>query len=62
MNEWVTICGLSFASAWIEKFKQEAKMTTEKSKGLRKQLIPKRLTKIQCMKIIIECVIICFIS
>ena len=43
VNEWVTIRGFSFASAWIEKFKQEAKMTTEKSKGLRKQLIPKKV-------------------
>ena len=43
VNEWVTAHGFSFASAWIEKFKQEAKMTTEKSKGLRKQLIPKKV-------------------
>lgn len=41
VNEWVTIRGFSYASAWVEKLKQETKMTTEKSKGLRKQLIPK---------------------
>jgi len=40
VNEWATIRGFSYASAWIEKFKQDKKMTTEKSKGLRKQLIP----------------------
>ena len=42
VNEWVTIRGFSYASAWIEKFKQATKVTTEKSKGLRKQLIPKK--------------------
>ena len=43
LNEWVTIRGFSYANAWIEKFKQETKMTTEKSKVLRKQLITKRI-------------------
>ena len=42
VNECVTIRGFSYASAWIEKFKQATKVTTEKSKGLRKQLIPKK--------------------
>ena len=42
VNEWVTIRGFSYASAWIEKFKQATKVTIEKSKGLRKQLIPKK--------------------
>ena len=39
INEWVTLCGFSYASAWVEKFKVEHK-TTQKSKGVRKQLIP----------------------
>lgn len=42
ISEWVTIRGFSYASAWIEKFKQATKVTTEKSKGLRKQLIPRK--------------------
>ena len=40
VNEWVTIRGFSFTSAWIEKFKQEAKMTTEKSKRVEKAIDP----------------------
>ena len=35
---WVTIRGFSYSSAWIEKYKQEHKKTTEKSKGIRKVL------------------------
>jgi len=45
-SEWEkevsAIHGFSYASAWIEQFKQDTKMTTEKSKGLRKQLIPEK--------------------
>ena len=40
INEWVTIRGFSYASAWIEQYKKATKTTTEKSKGLRKQLLP----------------------
>ena len=35
---WVTIRGFSYCSAWIEKYKQKHKKTTEKSKGIRKVL------------------------
>ena len=41
INEWVTLRGFSYASAWVEKFKVEHKKTTQKSKGIRKQLIPR---------------------
>ena len=40
IEEWVTIRGFSYASAWVEKFKAENKKTTQKSKGVRKQLMP----------------------
>ena len=36
--EWFKIRGFSFAGAWMEKYKCEKKLTTQKSKGLRKQL------------------------
>ena len=35
---WITIRRFSHASIWIEKYKSEQKKTTQKSKGLRKQL------------------------
>ena len=35
---WITMLGLSYASAWIEKYKTEQKKATQKSNGLRKQL------------------------
>ena len=38
VDMWVTIRGFSYSSAWIEKYKQEHKKTTEKSKGIRKVL------------------------
>ncbi len=39
VKEWVKIRGFSLASAWVEKYKVARKQTTQKSKGLRKQLI-----------------------
>ncbi len=41
INEWVKIRGFSLASAWVEKYKVAQKLTTQKSKGVRKQLISK---------------------
>ena len=38
-RHWVTIRGFSNASACMEKYKQRNKKTTQKSKGLRKNLI-----------------------
>ena len=38
ISEWVKIRGFSFASSWIEKYKDAQKITIQKSKGLRKQL------------------------
>ena len=35
---WITIRGFSYASAWIERYKNVKKISTQKSKGLRKQL------------------------
>ena len=37
---YVTIRGFSFASGWMEKYKQANKKSTQKSKGVRKQLVP----------------------
>ena len=37
--EWVKIRGFSLAVAWVEKYKAANKKTTEKSKGVRKQLL-----------------------
>ena len=42
VNEWVTIRGFSFASNWIEKYKQANKIKTGKSKGLGKKLLAKK--------------------
>ena len=36
---WITMCGFSFASAWIEKYKEHSKKTMQKSKGLRNYLL-----------------------
>ena len=35
---FVTVCGFSYASAWIEKHKQSEKKSTQRSKGLRKKI------------------------
>ena len=39
VEEWVKIRGFSFAHAWLEKYKQDAKKTLQRSKGLRKTLL-----------------------
>ena len=38
ITEWVKIRGFSLAGAWVEKYKSANKKTTQKSKGLRKQI------------------------
>ena len=38
ITEWVKIRGFSLAGAWVEKYKSANKTTTQKSKGLRKQI------------------------
>ena len=38
-EQWVTVRGFSFASAWMENFKQTNKKSIQKSKGIRKQLV-----------------------
>ena len=40
VTQWVKIRGFAYASAWIEKYKVAQKTTTQKSKGVRKQLLP----------------------
>ena len=47
INEWTKIRGFSYASTWVEKFKSEQRKTTQKRKGLRKQLqtMPSRAKK-----------------
>ena len=47
VTEWIKIRGFSYASAWVEKFKSEQRKTTQKTKGLRKQLqsMPPRAKK-----------------
>ena len=39
-EHYITMRGFSFASGWIEKYKQAHKKSLQKSKGLRKQLLP----------------------
>ena len=41
VNQWVKIRGFSYASAWVEQYKVAQKQTTQKSKGVHKQLISK---------------------
>ena len=38
VNLWLTVRGYSYTSAWIEKYKASQKKSTQKSKGIRKQL------------------------
>ena len=47
VTEWIKIRGFSYASAWVEKFKSQQRKTTQKAKGLRKQLqsMPPRAKK-----------------
>ena len=40
IDMWITVRGFSFASAWIEKYKSANKKSVQKSKGVRKQLVP----------------------
>ena len=39
VDMWITIRGFSLASAWMEIYKKQEKKLTQKSKGLRKQLL-----------------------
>ena len=39
INHWVIVRGFSFASAFMEAYKQKQRKTVQKSKGLRKTLI-----------------------
>ena len=39
IRQWVKIRGFSYANAWIEQYKVAQKQTTQKSKGVHKQLI-----------------------
>lgn len=41
---WIRIQGFSYASAWVEEYKRTQKKSTQKSKGVRKQLLPKPKT------------------
>ena len=41
-RQWVKIRGFSYASAWLARYKVAQKQTTQKSKGVRKQLISKK--------------------
>lgn len=45
IEHWVTIRGFSFASAFMEKYKQEKQKTTQKSKGIRKTLCATKTEK-----------------
>ena len=40
VDHYITVRGFSFASGFVEKYKQAHKKSTQKSKGLRKQLLP----------------------
>ena len=44
---WITICGFSMASAWVEYYKQSKKTCTKKKQGLRKGLKRKELAQQQ---------------
>ena len=39
VRQYVTVRGFSIASAWMEKCKQFSKKSTQKTKGIRKELI-----------------------
>ena len=45
VSQWVKIRGFSYASGWIEKVKETQKRTLQKSKGVRKQLLPMATSK-----------------
>lgn len=42
VNHWVTIRGFSYTGAFMERYKQKNKKTVQKSKGLRKKLLPQK--------------------
>ena len=50
VNQYITVRGFSLASAWMEKFKQVSKITTQKSKGIRKELIPPAASASACVE------------
>ena len=41
IEHWVTVRGFSYTSAFLEKYKQANKKMVQKSKGTRKNLLPK---------------------
>ena len=43
VDHWITIRGFSFASAFMERHKQEHKKSLQKSKGIRKALYEKKV-------------------
>ena len=45
VEEWVKLRGFSFTHGWLESYKQQAKKTLQRSKGLRKNLINSDTTK-----------------
>ena len=45
IKHYVTMRGVSFAAAFMEKYKQSTKKTTQKSKGLRKTLDTSKASK-----------------
>ena len=46
-EHYITIRGLSFVSGLLEKYKQAHKRSIQKSKGVRKQLVPVTATALQ---------------
>ena len=40
VDHWITLRGFSHASSFMEKYKQDNKKVVQKSKGLRKQIVP----------------------
>ena len=51
IDHWITIRGFSFASAFMERHKQEHKKSLQKSKGIRKALYEKKIddkNKVEC--------------
>ena len=45
VSQWVKIRGFSYASSWMEKYKTTQRKTIQKSKGVRKQLLPNPMPK-----------------
>lgn len=40
VEHWITVRGFSFTSGWLERYKQANKKLIQKTKGVRKQLLP----------------------